>query len=374
MTAILEFGANVTRAIPAEFWTGVAAGKYTMHGGVVRNLAGQIVAHLALPASEIGMPALSAVMPGPVAVAGNAVSVVSGLVANAQLVSLSRDIHQVLNVAMIGTGVAGLGLATSMLGFWYLNRRLGHVEDKVTELKVAVEKLKKILETADKARLLSAINTYKLACNNASSAQREQLLLKARSDFDQLTFFYEGMARSCTDIAEVEAAEGFFIVACLGDAVCTSDLGMYADAAENLKSHFLDWQKLARKHCIEFLELENPARLLEGRYVKDLPTTMLTRVLDFANDEHRGIEWIDVLRGPLGAMRWPISSTIAREKIEFAKVLCERNDVIGGYVDHFGLLAELQAPATEYARQLMHKTKEGHAVLNWVKPSAITAA
>ena len=361
---ITEIGMEVARAIPEKLLAGLMSGQYTLHGGVIRDLAGRIIGHLAMPATELGMPALSSIMGGPVAIANAGISAASGLVANAQLVTLSRDVQQVLQVAMTGTAMAGLGLATSMVGFWYLNRRLNHVEDQVKKLKVAVDKLKKILETTEKARLLSAVNTYKLACKNHNASQREQLLLTARSDFDQLAHYYKGMSHNLSELAEVEAAEGFFSVACLGDAVCTSDLGMYDDAAGNLHGHFTDWQMIARLHCTTFLELDSPARLLEGRYVKDLPTTVLTRILDFANDDRRGIEWMDVLRGSVGTIKWPQFSNLEKEKIEFAKALTARNDVLGGYVEHFKVLAKLKAPATEYARQLMEKTSNGQAAFN----------
>lgn len=359
-------GLEVIRAVPAKFLAGLAAGEYTLHGGVIRDLAGQIIGHLAMPASEFAMPAVASILGGPVAIAAQGVSTVSGLVANAQLVSLSRDVHQILGLAMAGTVTAGLGLATSIVGFWYLNRHLGKVENQVRGLRVAVDKLAKILETAEKARLQSAINTYKLACKNEKPDQREQLLLKARGDFDQLAYFYKGLAYSLNELAEIQAAEGFFTIACLGDAVCTSDLGMYSDASENLRNHFGDWRQIARGHCRTLLELDNPARLLEGRYVKDLPTVELTRLLDFANADRRGIEWMDVLRGSVGTIRWPQFSSLETEKIAFAKTLTARNDVLGNYVDHFELLSKLGAPVTEYSRQLMDKTRDGQAVINWL--------
>lgn len=363
-----EAGMAVLREIPKEF----LGNGYTAYGGVIRDAAGKIVAHLAMPASELGMPALSAMMGGPTAIVSSAVSAVSGLVANAQLVSLSKDVQQVLQVTMAGTALAGLGVATSMVGFWYLNRRVAAVEDKLQDLKVEVEKIRRILEVAQKAKLLAAIKAYKLACSNSNEGQKERLLLGARDSFEELTFFYKDMAQEPKALEELEVAEGFFVAACLGNAVCTSDLGMYAQAAENFREHYTDWQTLARKHCVDLLDLEHPTRLLDGCYVNDLPASELVRVLDFARDDRRGIQWIDELRKRLGVVKWPDFTEVYRPKVGFAKALCARNEVLGSYVEHFRVLGELAVPVTEYARQLMDMTKDGHAVLN-ILPEPVKA-
>ena len=54
---LTDLGLTVARNIPVETWAGIATGLYKLHGGVVRDLSGRIIAHLALPAST----ALSAV-------------------------------------------------------------------------------------------------------------------------------------------------------------------------------------------------------------------------------------------------------------------------------------------------------------------------
>ena len=42
-----ELGLTVARQIPVEMIGGLLSGGYSLHGGVIRNGAGQIVSHLA---------------------------------------------------------------------------------------------------------------------------------------------------------------------------------------------------------------------------------------------------------------------------------------------------------------------------------------
>ena len=44
---ITELGLTVARQIPLDMIGGLLSGAYSLHGGVIRNGAGQIVAHLA---------------------------------------------------------------------------------------------------------------------------------------------------------------------------------------------------------------------------------------------------------------------------------------------------------------------------------------
>ena len=356
---ISDAGLAVLREIPKEF---LGPG-FTAYGGVIRDAAGKIVAHLAVPAISVA----SAAAGGPVTMATAAVGAASSLVANAQLVSLSKDVHQVLQVAMAGTALAGLGLATSIVGFVYLIKRVNEIDDKLNSLKVAVKQVQQILQSMQQANLLAAIDTYKLAGETDDAGQRQALLMNARSEFSQLTHYYKAQIKSLTDLAETEVAEGYFVVACLGNAICTSDLGMGDAAAKDLLRHYKDWKALARQHCIQLLELKSPTRLLDGRYVDDLPAATLIDVLDFARGEERGIEWLDELRRPLGIVKVPNIVNIDKPKVEFAKALTARNHVLDSFVAHFDYLASNKIPATEFSRALEDKAQPGHAVLNWVE-------
>ena len=46
-------GLSVARAIPKEALLGLISGSYSLHGGVVRDVGGRIVAHLAMPSTMV---------------------------------------------------------------------------------------------------------------------------------------------------------------------------------------------------------------------------------------------------------------------------------------------------------------------------------
>ena len=355
---ISEAGMMVLREIPK----GLLGSGNTAYGGVVRDAAGKIVAHLAMPTASV-----AAVAPGgPIAMASAAVAAASGLVSNAQLVSLSKDVHQVLEVAMAGTALAGLGLATSIVGFVYLSRRIDQIDDKLNALNVAVKKVQQILESTQQSSLLSAIDTYKLAGETDDVGKQQALLMTARGSFSKLTHHYKLQLKNLDELAEIEVAEGYFVVACLGNAVCTSDLGMWEASAKDLRRHYVDWQSLARLHCANLLDLESPTRLLEGKYVDDLPAAELIDVLEFANAEERGVAWLDELRRPLGEFKLPDFGSIEKPNIQFAKALSARNKVLNSFAAHFDFLAAKKVPATAFSRALEERTKEDCVVINWL--------
>jgi hypothetical protein len=46
---------SVSRVIPKDTMLGLITGAYSLHGGVVRDLGGRIVAHLATPATGLNL-------------------------------------------------------------------------------------------------------------------------------------------------------------------------------------------------------------------------------------------------------------------------------------------------------------------------------
>ena len=361
MAAITELGINVARRIPAEFWTGLATGKYTAHGGVVRNVAGQIVGHLAMPAASVAIPVV-----GP-ALAGLASA--SSLVANAQLVSLSRDVQKVLSFAMANTVLSGLGLATSIVGFVYLTTRINQIDSKLREIDADVKDIKRILQSSQRARLQGAVDSYRLAEATEDLGTRKDLLMQARNSFGELVYFYKAEFAECAKLEETVVAEGHFVVACVGNAMATSDLGMCDAAARDLAGHHGDWRAIARKRCEQMLDLKYATRLLDGRYVDALPVKTLIRVLDFAHGKKRGIGWIDEIRKPLGRMKIPDFSGIDDSRIDFAKSLQARDDILESYAAHLTFLAPKKVSVTDFARVISVKMPDEkrdleHAVIN----------
>ena len=361
MTAIVDLGINVARSIPPEFWAGLATGKYTAHGGVVRSVAGQIVGHLAMPAASVAIPVV-----GP-ALAGLASA--SSLVANAQLVSLSRDVQKVLGFAMANTALSGLGLATSIVGFVYLTTRINQIDSKLREIDADVKDIKRILQSSLRARLQGAVDSYRLAEATEDLGTRKDLLMQARHSFGELVHHYKAEFAESAKLEETVVAEGHFVVACIGNAMATSDLGMCDAAARDFEAHHGDWQTIARKRCEQLLDLKYATRLLDGRYVDALPAKTLIRVLDFAHGKKRGIGWIDEIRKPLGKMKIPDFSAIDEPKIEFAKSLQARDDILDSYAAHLTYLSPRKISVTDFARVISEKLPEAkrnteHAIVN----------
>ena len=121
---LADLGITVARSIPAEVWGGLANRTMTLHGGVVRNAAGQIVRHLGDPGSQLGAIGGGLASGNPVGTVSALAAAASGIAGNIQLRNLSQDVQRVLNFTMANTALAGLGLATSIVGFGYLAARI----------------------------------------------------------------------------------------------------------------------------------------------------------------------------------------------------------------------------------------------------------
>jgi hypothetical protein len=356
---LADLGLNVARSIPADLLPGLMSGAYTSHGGVVRDLTGQIIAHLALPSSSM-VSSTANLVPG--------VGVASGLLGNIQLTSISQDVHQALNFAMTSTVLSGLNLATSIVGFTYLAARIAQVDQKLNALAKQAKEIKQILQSQQRSRLLAAVDNYRLSSKAEDAETRRQLLLQAQSLFGELAHHYKSQLKEHSALVEIEASEGYFVAACLGNAICTSDLGMGDAAGERLRHHYSDWTGLARQHCGKLLQLNDPVRLLDARYVEDLPAAMLVSLLDFAHRTNRGIGWIDDLRRALGKGTMLASAVRGIDKpvIEFAKGLRARDDVMQSYVAHFSFLADKKISATEFSAAIENMREREGAALLWV--------
>ena len=354
-----EFGLNVSRSIPVDALPGLLSGALSSHGGVVRNMAGQIVAHLSMPTSSLASSAANFV-PG--------VGAVSGLLGNVQLASLSQDVHKVLGFAMTSTVLSGLSLATSIVGFTYLAARVASVDQKLNTLTKQTKEIKQILQSQQRSRLLTAVDNYRLSSQTQDAETRRQLLLQAQSSFGELAHHYKAQMAELSALVEIEASEGYFVVALLGNAICTSDLGMGDAAGKTLQHHYSEWAGLARQHCGKLLQLNDPVRLLDARYVENLPSATLVNLLDFAHRTDRGIGWMDELRRSLGKGTMLASAVRGIDKpvIEFAKTLRARDEVMQSYVAHFSFLSKKGISATHFSKALEDMRAREGAELLWV--------
>jgi hypothetical protein len=348
-----HLGLTVSRAIPPETLAGLATKALSLHGGVVRDSAGRIVAHLALPL-KAGVSS------------ANPVSAVFDVVNTFQLAHLSEQVQQVLSVSLLNTALSGLSLATAIVGFAYLSVKMKQIDDRLETVAKDVKDIKRILKSRQRAQLIEAIDTLQLSADAVDSETRRQLLIRSRGSFGELAHHYKTQVLESSDVREIEAEEDYYTLAFLGLAICTSELGMGDGARDELSRHYSDWNDIARKRCGMTLEGDN-ARLLDARYVASLPAATLVDLLDFAYRENRGIGWIDDLRAPTGkASRLRRRRVIEPQFIDYTKKLRARDHVLQGYASHFAFLAEKKLSATYFANAIEQLREREQAPLLWI--------
>jgi hypothetical protein len=304
----------------------LASGTHQASGGVIMDAAGKVIAHIAGGAS-IGSP----------------VSLVSSLAGNIQIYKLSGEVQKVLSYSMASTALSGLGLAVSLGGFVYLSKKVGALE-------VKIEEIKDILLSEYMSRFRGAIDDYRLASNIDRDQLRQPILLRAQRSFGDFAHFFNARMRNSSKLPDIIAAEGYYVLAVLGHAMCSSDLGMWEESQASLAEHYFSWQALARQQTRELLGLDEPARLLHRQYVDELPTETLVQLLDFTHDKQRNIGWLDDMRRGLSDRTMLMAvGRVDPRSIHFAQALRARNDVLAGYLGHFRYLADNRLSATEFS-------------------------
>ena len=312
--------------LPQRLVQTLLSGNYQANGGVIMDAAGKVIAHIASD-SVTGVP----------------VSVLSSVAGNIQLYKLSGEVQKVLSYSMASTALAGLGLAVSLGGFVYLSKKVGDLERRI-------EEVKDILLSEYMSRFRGAIDDYKLASNIDRDHLRQPILLRAQRSFGDFAHFFNARMRSSSKLPDIVAAEGYYVLAALGHAMCSSDLEMWEESQASLAEHYSNWQALARQQTHELLGFDEPTRLLHRQYVDELPTETLIQLLDFAHDEQRNIGWLDDMRRDLSDRT--MLMTVGRvdpRSIYFARSLRARNDVLAGYLGHFRYLADNRLSATEFS-------------------------
>lgn len=346
-------GFTVLRQIPLEYVTGIAKGIYSAHGGVIRDHAGRIVAHLALPvaSSSIGT------IPG--------VGTVGQVMQTYQLHALSESVQQVLAVSLANTALSGLGLVTTLAGVVYLSQKLSRIEAQIAEIKGW-------LQSTSDGQLRAAIADLKHAARTTDPDTRRQLLGASKSSFTSLAHHYRTQAASAKSPKVAGVYEEFSVTAALGAVMATSELiGLEDAAGEDFLSFRNEWASMARGQVRNLLELENSARLLDGRYAEKLPAAELVRLLDFANEEERGISWLDGLRRGYGTATALTSSwrPISDEGIEFSRRLRARHDVLSSFDEHFRFLRARRLSVATFAQEMGQLTEDGR--LAFVIPAQV---
>lgn len=343
---LADLGLTVSRQIPVEFLGGLLSGAYSLHGGVIRDGAGHIVAHLV---SSGATGALGTLVPG--------LNVLSSLGANVQLYSLGREvatiqsaIADVLSVATVGAALSGLGLVTSMVGFAFLNRRMQAMDGRLTELLDDVKDIKQTLMFQELANLRGAVKLMQHAEAADSPEVKRGKLLQANEVFTKLIYFYGQQWSGAKDVKQLPFLEDCYTLAFTGASLTNSELGMHEVAAREFNEHYHAWKLTAQKNIKDELLGDNPARLLKDVTGNVLPVRELIRVMDFANGSQKGVDWIDELRKPSSlANRLPQLRGVPARIISMATNLTARNDVLQATAAHLEFLDAKRISVSEFS-------------------------
>jgi len=349
-------GLIVLRQIPMQLLPGLLGGAYQLHGGVVRDAGGRIVAHLLTAGPSDLMRSL---VPG--------MDLLSGLVANGQLFRLSRSVEElrssvqtILQVSATGTALSGLGLVTQAAGVAYLAHRLGRIERVLARMEQSLEDLKRAVVTHHLATLKGAMDNLRHAESDEDLGRRTGMLLDAKRDFQVARHYYLSRVADAAEPQEFAALEECLTLAMLGAALTASELRRYDVAAADLRTHAADWNAAARRFVQERALGVNPERLLETS-PDQVSSGDLVALLDFAEGDAKGWTRIDELRrrslekersGTRG-LPWPRKLEelpIPVDALGVARALRERDLVLQAQVEHFCFLEKSGISARDFSQ------------------------
>lgn len=374
-------GWTIARAIPHETIFGLMTGQYTLHGGVIRwatgtAKAGAIVQHLIPVAGQaLGF------MPG--------VNLASGLAANLHLATLSSKVNDLSyltqTVLQFSTGtaaIAGLNLIVAGIGFSVIAHRLKAIDSLLQDIRKDVQEIKTFLELTERSRLFAALNELRKIKLNLSKQDRHTILHNARSTLGEINMRYRELLQSADTMATALAAEEFFTLTGLAQARCSSELGMYAVAHQEMIELQTVWQLEVRRIMKEILLGQDLERFLATDFVKDVPTAELIQWLDFAYSSQDGLIWIDALRLKFDeywySKGWFSGGTeglnknrgIGLEKeqtvlIPSLKKLMHRNGLIEGYVSQYAML-KTQTMSISLFEKFIDSTPKSSLTEGWL--------
>ena len=364
-------GLLVARAIPKEALLGLISGSYSLHGGVVRDVGGRIVAHLAMPSTMVSA------IPG------------MGWVADAfqsyQLrdigLSLSRVEGQLSTVMQLSTAtvaLSGLNVVVSIAGFAFLARKLSEVNKRLGQIEKATRKIQSTLDSVRDGRLQGAIDGLRQASLTVAPATRHGLLMQSKQVFGQLVPEYTSLWRRDPSLETIEALDDCYTIAMVGNTLSMSELDDPAMAHQEFERDRLAWQRLAQEYCRDSVLRDNPERLLHHKHLVAMPSNALIGLLDFAHGSERKSAWIDDLRqmeANASILRLP-SFASEDSSLQFARKLVAKDAVLEGYSAHFAFLSGRGIRASAFEAHVGQLTRDaGDAGPVWIceVPAALPA-
>lgn len=333
-------GFTLTRAVPDSVLAGVLSGSYKIFGGVVRNDAGQIVAHLI----NAGNPAnLLSTFLSPLN------TVFSGL-NTYQLYRVGADINKLLGLAQASMVISGLTLAVSSAGFLFLSNKINKIDKKLEEIAVDIKSIRRFLELQERARLISALRVIRELNQIDDVSTKTQMLINSRQTLGEIHEKYKALLIEDKCVKELMPVEEYFTITAIGHSLCSAELGMYEQATNDLLESQSTWRTATKSFVGEKVIGKDPQRFLTKKYVSHIKSEEIASWMDFAENTDIGFDRMDQLREMSPKIDINIFNSIDKEEsiaIEVARKLVQRDRVLQGYVDQYAYYSSLKKKPSE---------------------------
>jgi len=383
-----NIGITVLRQIPQEVLLGLVTGSNKLHGGVVRDMGGRIVAHLVEPGAKTALNAstLVSALPG------------MGWVADAyqayqlhdmglKLVQVQNQLGTVMRVATAATALSGLGVVVGIANLAVLSRQIKAVGDAVQRVEAQTKRTNRFLDASHYGDLQSALDNLRHAREASSPAIATNWLQSAKTQFARIFHRAQTLWPKAETVDEALALEESACVAMSGHALAMSELQEHATAAADFAMHRAQWRALAREWCQTHVLRADPQRLLQGEASAGISARDLVNLMDFtqtdAESAPRGIDWIDDLRARPVSSSWAPKMLSSRKddgpEIAFALRLLARDEILGATHAHLNLLAQRRVSASAFEAMVQQARTEALASGDderplWVIPTMAAAA
>lgn len=167
--------------VPPAFWAKIAKGGAYVEGSLVKDSATKLILTHLQPTGQL-TNVLASVAGGPL----GAITAVSSVVANAQLVQIKSLLETLQTVATIGAAASVLNLGVSIGGFALVLSKLRAMDAKLDGIAQKIDALAKTLDTNFRAKGYSALNRAESAFELSSPAERKRYWQEAERDLDYL--------------------------------------------------------------------------------------------------------------------------------------------------------------------------------------------
>ena len=326
-------GISVSRAIPESALIGLLSGGYSLQGGVVRDMGGRIVAHMALPTP------MKAAVSGPSWVE-DAFKTFRLENTGLALERVEIQVGAILKSSTDATALSGLGPVVSVGGFAFLSRKLDELNLTLGRIEQNSQQATQFRESMQHSQLEAAVVDLRHAIETTDSNTRHAYLMSSKNEFGRLIPQYARLLSKLNDLNELQSIDDGYLIAMIGRAQATSDLGMSQVALDDFTTNRLAWQNLARELCRSKSLKKEPQRLLHHRFLASMPTISLIKLLDFVHQTPKGAEWLDELRkmeSEASILRLPKFGS-EDDELAFARKLVARDEVLSGFQSHLKFL------------------------------------